>query len=102
MLRRARTYIAIVRLGHAARLLLGGLPRPEDITVEELIDVFLLGGPPSLPRTVRVGRSVLQDGKIKIQHMGGYEHFEPADGPQELGSGTAMTYQWTLRTFIAE
>jgi uncharacterized protein DUF5988 len=77
--------------------------------VDDLISVSLQGGPDAIPRTVQVERSKLADGKLKIEHLGGYEHFEragserdhPADGP-DLGAGREETFQWTLRTKIAE
>jgi hypothetical protein len=68
--------------------------------MEELVNVSLQGGPASIPRTVRVEKSKLQDGKLKIEHLGGYEHFERAD----VGKGGARLeiFHWTLRTKIAE
>jgi hypothetical protein len=77
--------------------------------VDELISVSLQGGPDAIPRTVQVERSKLTDGKLKIEHLGGYEHFERADTGQRLVSGTPdgdpgpeETFRWTLRTKIAE
>jgi Family of unknown function (DUF5988) len=70
--------------------------------MDELVSVSLQGGPPSLPRSVRVERSKLRDGKIKIEHLGGYEHFERTDGVQNSNERPAEVYAWTLRTKIAE
>lgn len=76
--------------------------------MEELINVSLQGGPESIPRTVRVERSKLQDGKLKIEHLGGYEHFERSasdrdpDGGHYQPDGLSEIFRWTLRTKIAE
>jgi hypothetical protein len=70
--------------------------------MDELVSVSLQGGPPSLPRSVRIESSKLQDGKIKIEHLGGYEHFERTDGVQNTDDRTSEVYAWTLRTKIAE
>jgi hypothetical protein len=77
--------------------------------MEELISVSLQGGPESIPRTVSVERSKLEDGKLKIEHLGGYEHFERTisgqDSDGRLGDpdGTLPEiFRWTLRTKIAE
>jgi len=66
--------------------------------MDELISVSLHGGPDSIPRMVRVEKTKLQDGKLKIEHLGGYEHFERADPD----AGQPETFRWTLRTKIAE
>lgn len=70
--------------------------------MEELVSVSLQGGPQSIPRTVRIERSKLQDGKIKIEHLGGYEHFERTGTIDDARDGTPEVYEWTLRTKIAE
>jgi hypothetical protein len=77
--------------------------------MEELISVSLQGGPDAIPRTVQVERSRLADGKLKIEHLGGYEHFERTVAgydPDGALRGTDTTlpeiFQWTLRTKIAE
>ncbi|MDN3357931.1 DUF5988 family protein [Actinomadura sp. DC4] len=75
--------------------------------MEELINVSLEGGPESIPRTVSVERSKFQDGKLKIEHLGGYEHFERAvsgEGGVSGGPDGALPeiFRWTLRTKIAE
>jgi hypothetical protein len=74
--------------------------------VEELINVSLQGGPEALPRSLAVERSRLRDGKLKIQHLGGYEHFEreplDPDGAYDDVDGLSEIYRWTLRTKIAE
>jgi uncharacterized protein DUF5988 len=70
--------------------------------MDELISVSLQGGPDSIPRMVRVERSKLQDGKLKIEHLGGYEHFERSASDHAPGAEPPETFQWTLRTKIAE
>jgi hypothetical protein len=77
--------------------------------MEELINVSLQGGPESIPRTVSVERSKFEDGKLKIEHLGGYEHFERAVAGQDVDGGsedpdgvTVEIFRWTLRTKIAE
>lgn len=77
--------------------------------MDDLISVSLQGGPDAIPRTVQVERSKLADGKLKIEHLGGYEHFEradsglgPGDGPLDGGSRLEEIFRWTLRTKIAE
>ena len=77
--------------------------------MEDLISVSLQGGPESIPRTVSVERSKLQDGKLKIEYLGGYEHFERTlSGPGPVGGhggpdgALPEIFRWTLRTKIAE
>jgi hypothetical protein len=76
--------------------------------MDELTSVSLQGGPDSIPRTVRVERSKLQDGKLKIEHLGGYEHFERTaserdpEGGHHDSDGRSEIFRWTLRTKIAE
>jgi Family of unknown function (DUF5988) len=65
-------------------------------------DVILVGGPADLPATTRNRRlSHLDETKIKIPRLGGYECFElvqDADG----GTAALRVFQWTMRTKIAE
>ena len=74
--------------------------------MEELINVSLQGGPEAIPRTLTIERSRLRDGKLKIEHLGGYEHFEreamDPNGAYGDVDGLSETYRWTLRTKIAE
>jgi hypothetical protein len=51
---------------------------------------------------VRVEGSKLHDGKLKIEHLGGYEHFERAASDLDPDAGPPETFRWTLRTKIAE
>lgn len=59
-------------------------------------DVLLLGGPGDIPGTMRLGRAAIVDGKVKIAHRGGYEHFEL------VGDSLPVVFRWTMRTKIAE
>jgi hypothetical protein len=76
--------------------------------MDELINVSLQGGPEAIPRTVQVEKSKLEDGKLKIEHLGGYEHFERAtsdhdpDRAHSAAPGLKEIFRWTLRTKIAE
>ena len=83
--------------------------RGRSADVDELISVSLQGGPEAIPRTVQVERSKLQDGKLKIEHLGGYEHFErtvaghdPDGALHDTDTTLLEIFQWTLRTKIAE
>jgi hypothetical protein len=66
----------------------------------KVIEVHLEGGPPELPRQMRVRLTDDTRTKIKIAHLGGHEHFEPVAGTNDLP--TPRVYQWTMRTRIAE
>ncbi|MEV0408064.1 DUF5988 family protein [Actinoallomurus sp. NPDC050550] len=70
--------------------------------MEEVISVSLQGGPPSIPSRVRIEKSQLLDGKLKIERLGGYEHFERTGGLHEDGDDILEIYRWTQRTKIAE
>lgn len=59
------------------------------------MNVVLKGGPAGLPAVVSIERSKIDDGKIKIESNGGYEHFERSD--HDL-----LVFWWTNRTKIAE
>jgi Family of unknown function (DUF5988) len=63
--------------------------------VGDVVNVVLKGGPAELPAVLSIERSKLEDGKIKIESHGGYEHFECSD--QKL-----LVFRWTNRTKIAE
>jgi hypothetical protein len=58
----------------------------------------LEGGPTSLPEGVRRQPAPVGDDRIKVPHLGGYEHFERSDRVD----GDAAVYRWTARTRIAE
>lgn len=60
----------------------------------------LEGGPSDFPDELRAhcGASTDDDYKIKVEHRGGYEHFERTDERE----AEAVVYRWTTRTRIAE
>lgn len=69
---------------------------------EELVEVVLEGGPGDLARTALVDRLVVRYGCLKIERLGGYEHFErigPGDGSASPGP---VVFRWSERTRIAE
>lgn len=74
-------------------------------SVDEPVDVMLTGGPVDLPdRRRRVPEA---EYKIKVPHLGGYEHFERTEelARQEALAGQpdqVRVYRWTMRTQIAE
>jgi Family of unknown function (DUF5988) len=70
--------------------------------------VHLEGGPYDLP--LRVGTVSAGESRLRIEHYGGYEHFEraepdaagqPAGQPSGQPSGPGV-FRWTGRTHIAE
>ncbi|MFC7531608.1 DUF5988 family protein [Actinoplanes sp. GCM10030250] len=71
-------------------------------TQDLTIAVALEGGPADLPVA---SRSVRIDGaqeKIKVEHLGGYEHFERTEDWHAGDEERRVVYRWTLRTRIAE
>jgi hypothetical protein len=68
---------------------------------EPTISVVLEGGPADLPAALRRQSEHIDDTKIKVMHLGGYEHFERTAEP--AGDGTRpVVFRWTMRTRIAE
>jgi uncharacterized protein DUF5988 len=72
------------------------------------ICAVLIGGPSDLPEKSRVVRdpAIIEGAKIKVPHMGGYEHFE-CDQPRAghagcVCAGPVTFFRWTGRTKIAE
>jgi Family of unknown function (DUF5988) len=62
----------------------------------------LEGGPNSIPVVSRVQPVNLYEEKIKLQHHGGYEHFERTGELDEGDPLKRITFRWTMRTKIAE
>lgn len=62
------------------------------------VPVVLHGGPDDLPETARRQAA---DGRttIKVEHRGGYEHFELIE---DAAGAAPAAYRWTMRTRIAE
>jgi hypothetical protein len=69
---------------------------------DETMVVRLLGGPADLPADARIRRVSIHETKVKLEHCGGYEHFERMTQPDGATSGLAGTFGWTTRTRIAE
>ncbi|MGW4535955.1 DUF5988 family protein [Nocardia sp. NPDC004340] len=61
---------------------------------------FLEGGPADLP--TRIVPLPPPGEEVKIQHRGGYEHFENSPGHIETPEGRLPVYLWCRRTEIAE
>ncbi|CAL9361618.1 DUF5988 family protein [Streptomyces albus] len=74
---------------------------------ERMVDVMLVGGPADFPesgRRMRIEAARAQQ-KIKIEHLGGYQHFEPSDTSDTSGTSTGReprVFRWTGSTKIAE
>jgi hypothetical protein len=66
-------------------------------------DVILVGGPADLPAATRTLRlSHLDDTKIKIPRLDGYECFELVEDTGDSATAAPRVFQWTMRTKIAE
>ncbi|MFC4069036.1 DUF5988 family protein [Actinoplanes subglobosus] len=69
-------------------------------TVTKAMSALLAGGPDSLPAELRRCAAPESDDRIKVEHWGGYEHFQrrsvqnPDDG--------FVIFDWVTRTRIAE
>lgn len=72
-----------------------------DTTTAGTVDVVLVGGPSGLPPTIRAQRVHLDGSKIKIDHCGGYEHFERETEPSDAANAP-IVFRWTARTRVAE
>jgi hypothetical protein len=80
------------------------MTRTGEDTAARMVDISLVGGPDDLPedrRTLRLDTSDTPD-KIKIEHYGGYQHFEPAEEPSEGTGQGPRIFRWTGFTKIAE
>ncbi|BCB74371.1 hypothetical protein GCM10022251_60190 [Phytohabitans flavus] len=64
--------------------------------------VRLEGGPSDFPDELRTCLATNEVYKIKVEHRGGYEHFERTDELSGLPDSGAVVYRWTSRTRIAE
>jgi Family of unknown function (DUF5988) len=81
------------------------VPNASDSMTTELVTAVLLGGPVSLPQALRRRQVDARENKIKIPHMGGYEHFFRAGGDDEefiASAGLPLIFNWAMRTKIAE
>ncbi|WFE39930.1 DUF5988 family protein [Micromonospora sp. WMMD998] len=64
------------------------------------VQILLTGGPRDLASDRRTLQLDASPEKIKIEHLGGYEHFEPTG--EHTTDGHAVVFRWTTRTRIAE
>jgi hypothetical protein len=69
------------------------------MTDQTMESVHLEGGPKDFPEHLRAGRAPAGEHKVKIEHCGGYEHFERAG---RVAPGEPVVFRWTARTRIAE
>ena len=76
------------------------MPNPAD-QAEKTINAILVGGPADLPDNARLRSDVGTENTIKVQHLGGYEHFERTDETAE-GLGAVSVFRWITRTKVAE
>jgi hypothetical protein len=65
-----------------------------------LIEVRLEGGPAYFPADQRQRQAAPDQEYIKVEHYGGYEHFERITPPGSLRS--PVVFSWIRRTQIAE
>jgi hypothetical protein len=78
------------------------VPNASDSLTAELVAAVLLGGPANLPETERRQQVPVAESKIKIPHMGGYEHFHRQDEGLTAGPEAPLVFHWAMRTKIAE
>ena len=64
--------------------------------------VRLEGGPRDFPEGLRMGRTSAGEMKVKIEHRGGYEHFERTDANNLPAEDEPIVFRWIGRTRIAE
>jgi len=68
---------------------------------EAVVDAILQGGPADIPADQRMLPVATDAVKVRVKRLGGYEHFERADGAQPA-AGEPVVFRWTMRTRIAE
>jgi hypothetical protein len=68
----------------------------------DLVQAVLEGGPASIPEPLRTQLVSPDAGEIKIQHYGGYEHFERNGKSDHDSPPQRAIFRWTMRTEIAE
>ena len=66
------------------------------------VRAILHGGPESIPNETRVQLVSPLEEKIKLPHYGGYEHFERIAVIDTNGILEEITFNWTMRTEMAE
>lgn len=68
---------------------------------EPFAKAVLRGGPAGLPEHSRHHLVAIGEDRIKVQYLGGYEHFQRAPRTAE-GAVDVVVFQWIGRTKIAE
>jgi hypothetical protein len=68
----------------------------------DVVTAVLEGGPLDFPEAARKCLARLDDATIKIQHMGGHEHFQRVGAGAPADHAGPVVYRWTTRTRIAE
>ena len=68
-----------------------------DETVQSPVRAVLRGGPDDIPQTLRAIHAEMDAPVIKIERLGGYEHFHRSDE-----ASVPVVYNWLMRTRIAE
>ncbi len=66
-------------------------------TTQAPVRAVLQGGPDDIPPSLRVIRTEMDAPVIKIERLGGYEHFHRSDEQT-----VPVVYTWLMRTRIAE
>jgi hypothetical protein len=61
------------------------------------ITVVLEGGPADIPADLRLCRAEAGAVRIKLEHCGGYEHFERIENGAD-----PVVFRWSMRTRMAE
>jgi hypothetical protein len=67
-----------------------------------LAPVWLVDGPSDLSDDERSRLTSVGAHKVKVQHRGGYEHFERTDERYPNPDSEVVIYRWVARTRIAE
>jgi Family of unknown function (DUF5988) len=68
----------------------------------DLIMAVLVGGPASLPESLRIQKVSPATLKIKVTYYGGYEHFERTCPLEQNATSEEIAFHWTMRTEMAE
>lgn len=64
--------------------------------------VHLEGGPGDFPREWRLQQRRTDCDRVKVEHRGGYEHFERTDLTAEVEGRDGVVFRWVMRTWMAE
>lgn len=73
-----------------------------NVPIASSVKAVLEGGPAEIPTDLRTRTALPADHKIKIPHLGGYEHFELVDEPVRATGSAPAVFRWTMRTEVAE